>query len=517
MFVLAAVLAGLLVFCRGNVMVRAADGRLGRVRYPGFQGGVGIRRGGRQTGEHARPGSGVLGGGLGTAGQSGGGADEGVERLPEFRGAVLFGGEVAGQGTGGLRPGGEPAGDLLRVARERFLPAHADSLVGRVQGERVRPGSGLGVGGHDVVAGRGTGQRPVVADGPGVVASCLAYVGVGICGGQRLGLGVVRCAGAGRLAAQGEGAAGLAESCGQAADAPVAGAVGPGPGEVPGLEVGRPAEPLIVQQPAQLLVVLVGAADQRALVVMLDDQPGDGLVGGIAGSGLFLVLMAFIWDGGGRAALGQRGAQRRGQAGVTCGAEAGCVTMSRPGEGVEAVVVGRAGVVGAGEAQPQGVARVGRLQRLACGVVQIAGGRRGVGRCGERAAGGSLGGPDVPPVGSPCLAVGEVPQAAAGHGLLPRLAGLPDLVVSGGVGVCRVVRAPGRTWPGCGRRPGAGGDGRWRSGVRAGPGRQHGPDIASSGGADRLVPGGALVCQVVPVRRAFQAFQDAAQPGGVLR
>ena len=157
MFVPAAVLARLLVFCGGKFMVRTAGGRLGRVRYSGFQGGVGIRRGGRQAGEHACPCSGVLGGGLGTAGQSGGGADEGVERLPKFRGAVLFGGQVAGQGTGGLRPGGEPAGDLLRVTRERFLPAHAESLVGRVQGERVRPGSGFGVGRHDVVTGRGTG------------------------------------------------------------------------------------------------------------------------------------------------------------------------------------------------------------------------------------------------------------------------------------------------------------------------------------------------------------------------
>ena len=177
--------------------VRDCRRRAGRgpgSRLPGRVAGRGVAG---NVGEHARPGGGVLGGGLGAAGQAGGGADEGVERLPEFRGAVPFGCEVAGQGSGGLHPGGEPAGDLVRVARECFVPAHVDRLVGGVQGERVRPGSGLGVGRHDVVAGRGARQRPVVADGLEVVMPCLTYVGVRICGRQRLGRGVVRVAGGG--------------------------------------------------------------------------------------------------------------------------------------------------------------------------------------------------------------------------------------------------------------------------------------------------------------------------------
>ena len=186
---------------------RPAGGAVRLRVWPGLSGGArgGVRAGGGfragtagrgvagDVGEHTRPGSGVLGSGLGAAGQAGGGADEGVECLPEFRGTVLFGGEVAGQGSAGLRPGGEPAGDLLRVAGERFVPADADGLVGGVEGERVWPGSVLGVGSHDVIAGRGPGQRPVVADGLGVVASRLAYAGVGICGGQPLGRESRRC------------------------------------------------------------------------------------------------------------------------------------------------------------------------------------------------------------------------------------------------------------------------------------------------------------------------------------
>ena len=76
------------------------------------------------VGEHARPGGGVLGGGLGAAGQAGGGADEGVERLPEFRGAVLFGGEVAGQGAAACTQA------VNRPATSCGSPASASSQLG---------------------------------------------------------------------------------------------------------------------------------------------------------------------------------------------------------------------------------------------------------------------------------------------------------------------------------------------------------------------------------------------------
>ena len=89
----------------------------------------------------------------------------------------------------------------------------------------------------------------------------------------------------GRLGAHGEGTVRLAEIGGQAADAPGAGAEGPGPGEIPGIEVARPAEPVVTQEPAELVIVFLGAVDQGALLVMFDDQPP----GGIAGGGLVLV------------------------------------------------------------------------------------------------------------------------------------------------------------------------------------------------------------------------------------
>ena len=193
-----------------------------------------------------------------------------------------------------MSPCSEAFGDLLRVAGERLLPAGTDRVVGGVE----EPGTGAGsrpVGSHDVVAGRGPRQRPVVVHGLEMVFPGLVQVRIRLSGRQRLGLGLGLGSGlpaasvCRRRCVHGERAVRLAQPGGQAGDAPVAGAEVPGPREVPGVEVAGPSEPVLVQQAAQRLVVLAGAADQGAFGAVLDDQPAGLAVPGRGASGLGLI------------------------------------------------------------------------------------------------------------------------------------------------------------------------------------------------------------------------------------